>query len=156
MIQVQGPTSFDCVAAGGWSHRAWRLPSLRTEKNSRALQLAKLSLFLPLTRKCCKANNGDSVVYFGISGNIKLIASWTCVSRILMHRPTFTGNRKQFFRPHEREKKKKYLQACLDHRCHFTPFVVSCDGVLAKVVPQTLQEASPRSQESPIPKLQTS
>ena len=28
---------------------------------------------------------------------------------------------------HEREKKKKYLQACLDQRRHFSPFVVSCD-----------------------------
>ena len=41
----------------------------------------------------------------------------------------------------EREKKKKYLQACLDQRRHFSPFVVSCDGVLgneAKVVQQNL------------------
>ena len=30
----------------------------------------------------------------------------------------------------EREK-KKYLQACLDLRRHFSPFVVSCAGVLA-------------------------
>ena len=30
----------------------------------------------------------------------------------------------------EREKKKKYLQACLDQRRHFSPFVVSCDGFL--------------------------
>ena len=30
---------------------------------------------------------------------------------------------------HEREK-KKYLQACPDQCCHFSPFVVSCDGVL--------------------------
>ena len=42
---------------------------------------------------------------------------------------------------HEREKKKKYLQASLDQRHHFSPFVVSCDGVLgneAKVVLQNL------------------
>ena len=41
----------------------------------------------------------------------------------------------------EREKKKKYLQACLDQRRHFSPLVVSCDGVLgneAKVVLQNL------------------
>ena len=31
---------------------------------------------------------------------------------------------------HELEKKKKYLQACLDQRRHFSLFVVSCDGVL--------------------------
>ena len=38
---------------------------------------------------------------------------------------------------HEREKKKKYLQSCLDQRRHFSAFVVPCDAVLgneAKVV----------------------
>ena len=55
---------------------------------------------------------------------------------------------------HEREKKKKYLQACLDQRRQFSPFVLSCDRVLgnkAKVVEyyKTLQEASPIYQESP-------
>ena len=31
---------------------------------------------------------------------------------------------------HECRKKKKYLQACLDQRRLFSPFVVSCDAVL--------------------------
>ena len=43
---------------------------------------------------------------------------------------------------HEREKtKKKYIKACLDQRRHFSPFVVSCGGVLgneAKVALQNL------------------
>ena len=30
----------------------------------------------------------------------------------------------------EREKKKKYLRACLEQRRHFSPFVVSTDGLL--------------------------
>eukprot|EP00957_Ditylum_brightwellii_P078853 5996152-Ditylum_brightwellii.AAC.1 len=30
----------------------------------------------------------------------------------------------------EKEKKDKYLQACLEQRCHFLPFVVSADGML--------------------------
>jgi hypothetical protein len=33
---------------------------------------------------------------------------------------------------HEREKKKKYLEACLERRRHFTPFVVSADGMIGK------------------------
>jgi hypothetical protein len=34
---------------------------------------------------------------------------------------------------HEREKKKKYLGACcLEQRRHFSPFVVSMDGLLGK------------------------
>ena len=39
---------------------------------------------------------GDILIR-NISGNIKLIAFWTCVSRILMHHPTF--KRKQSFFP---------------------------------------------------------
>jgi hypothetical protein len=33
---------------------------------------------------------------------------------------------------HEREKKKKYLEACLKQRQHFSPFLVSTDGLLGK------------------------
>ena len=29
-------------------------------------------------------------------------------------------------------KKKKYLKNCLDQRRHFTPFAVSCEGMLGK------------------------
>ena len=32
----------------------------------------------------------------------------------------------------EREKKRKYLGPCLDRRKHFTPFVVSADGLKGK------------------------
>jgi hypothetical protein len=39
---------------------------------------------------------------------------------------------------HECEKNKKYLEACLEQRCHFTPFVVSTDGLLGKEA-KTLQ-----------------
>ena len=33
---------------------------------------------------------------------------------------------------HEREKKRKYLEPCLEQRRHFTPFVVSTDGLIGK------------------------
>ena len=33
---------------------------------------------------------------------------------------------------HEKEKKQKYLEPCLKQRRHFTPFVVSADGLLGK------------------------
>ncbi len=33
---------------------------------------------------------------------------------------------------HKREKKKKYLEACLEQRWHFSPFVASTDGLLGK------------------------
>ena len=32
----------------------------------------------------------------------------------------------------ENEKKKKYLEPCLEQRRHFTPFVISCEGLLGK------------------------
>ena len=30
------------------------------------------------------------------------------------------------------EKKKKNLEAFIEQRCHFTPFIVSCEGLMAK------------------------
>ena len=33
---------------------------------------------------------------------------------------------------HEKEKKKKYLQPCLERRRHFTPFVTTTDGLIGK------------------------
>jgi hypothetical protein len=33
---------------------------------------------------------------------------------------------------HEKEEKKKYLEACLGQRRHFTPFMVSTDDLLGK------------------------
>jgi hypothetical protein len=44
---------------------------------------------------------------------------------------------------HEREKKKKYLGACLERR-HFSPFVVSTDGLLGKDAKILLKKLSAR------------
>jgi hypothetical protein len=43
---------------------------------------------------------------------------------------------------HEREKKRKYLGACLAQRRHFTPFVVSTDGLLGREAKIFLQKLS--------------
>jgi hypothetical protein len=44
---------------------------------------------------------------------------------------------------HEKEKKRKYLQACMDQRRHFfTPFVVSTDGLLGREVTFVLKKLS--------------
>jgi hypothetical protein len=43
---------------------------------------------------------------------------------------------------HEREKKKKYLEPCLKQRWHFTPFVVSTDGILDKEAKTLLKHLS--------------
>jgi hypothetical protein len=43
---------------------------------------------------------------------------------------------------HEREKKKKYLKACLEQRRHFSPFVASTDGLLGKESQTLLKKLS--------------
>jgi hypothetical protein len=48
---------------------------------------------------------------------------------------------------HEREKKKKYLGACLEQRRHFSPFVVSTDGLLGKEAKMLLKKLSARLAE---------
>jgi hypothetical protein len=45
----------------------------------------------------------------------------------------------------EKLKKKKYLQACLEQRRHFTPFVVSVDGLLGKEAKTVLKVLAART-----------
>ena len=45
---------------------------------------------------------------------------------------------------HERAKKRKYLQRCLNSRCHFTPFVVSVDGLVGTEAKKLLQNLANR------------
>jgi hypothetical protein len=47
----------------------------------------------------------------------------------------------------EREKKKKYLDACLEQRRHFTPFVVSTDGLVGREAGELLKRLSLRLAE---------
>eukprot|EP00957_Ditylum_brightwellii_P163881 12476371-Ditylum_brightwellii.AAC.1 len=42
----------------------------------------------------------------------------------------------------EKDKKRKYLQACIDQRRHFSPFVVSVDGMLGKEAAIVLKRIS--------------
>ncbi len=44
----------------------------------------------------------------------------------------------------EKEKKRKYLQPCLAQRKHFTPFVVSTDGLLGREATELLKRLSLR------------
>ena len=74
---------------------------------------------LKRTKECLYHQKKVEIYLLGISGNIKLITLWTCISRILMHQSTFIGNL-----PHESERRRKYLQACLDQHRRFSLFVV--------------------------------
>ena len=43
---------------------------------------------------------------------------------------------------HEKEKRRKYLKPCLEQRRHFTPFVVSTDGLIGKEAKTLLKKLS--------------
>ena len=101
----------------------------------------------------------NMIYSLGINGNTKLTVNtfWTCVLRLFMHHPTYSGNRKQPFFPMN----VKAEEIRPSQRRHFSPFVVSCDEVLgneAKVQQyyKTLQDTSPRNQICPIQKPLTS
>jgi hypothetical protein len=48
---------------------------------------------------------------------------------------------------HEREKKRKYLEPCLEQRRHFSPFVVSTDGLIGIEAQTMLKKLSARLAE---------
>jgi hypothetical protein len=45
----------------------------------------------------------------------------------------------------ERHKKKKYLQPCLDQGSHYTPFIVSVDGLIGKEAKTVLKVFAART-----------
>ena len=50
-----------------------------------------------------------------------------------------TGNLKKYLQEAERAKKRMYLEACLQQRRHFSPFVDSVDGLLGVEATATLK-----------------
>jgi hypothetical protein len=66
------------------------------------------------------------------SGLAGLIASLMSVLRTLIQSPKDPKTSHKVLEVHEREKKKKYLEACLKQRRHFSPFVASTDNLLGK------------------------
>ena len=86
--------------------------------------------------KECLHQQKNTVIYkLGVSGNIQLIAFWTCVSRIWKPEAVLVSN--------ERETKRKYLQACMYQRLHFSPFVGSCDAVCMEMKPSYSSTTKP-------------
>jgi hypothetical protein len=66
------------------------------------------------------------ISFFEAFGPEAPIALWTSVS------PTRTPNHIANDESGKKLKKKKYLEACLEQRRHFTPFVCSVDGLLGR------------------------
>jgi hypothetical protein len=80
-----------------------------------------------------KNNNDDR-------GDILVRGFWTkgtdCIIDVRVTDTDAKSNRSKdpmkVLETHEKEKKRKYLEPCLKQRRHFTPFVVSVDGLLGK------------------------
>ena len=87
-------------------------------------------------------NNSDSTQenYSQERGDIGIRGFWAkqfdCIMDIRITYPEANSNRnstlEKILERQEKEKKKKYLQPCLERRRHFTPFVATTDGMLGK------------------------
>jgi hypothetical protein len=88
----------------------------------------------PVSRNLCKSRGKER-------GNVLIRGFWThrtdCIIDV---RVTDTDAKKsnlsrdpaKVLEAHKREKKRKYLKDCLEQRHHFTPFVVSTDGLISR------------------------
>jgi hypothetical protein len=82
--------------------------------------------------------------------NISVPGLWACGTNCIIDvRITDVDAKYQRFKDphkvlegHEREKKRKYLKACLEQRRHFSPFVASMDGLLGKESRSLLKKLS--------------
>jgi hypothetical protein len=54
----------------------------------------------------------------------------------------WSGDPHKVLATQEREKKKKYLQSCLEQCKHFAPFVVSTDGLIEREAGELLKRLS--------------
>jgi hypothetical protein len=50
----------------------------------------------------------------------------------MMQSPNDPRTPKRVLKAHKKEKKKRYLKACLEQHWHFSPFAASTDGLLGK------------------------
>ncbi len=87
----------------------------------------------PAVTRQCKNRNEDR-------GDILIRGLWArgtdCIINVRITDLDAKSNRSRdpmkVLAAHEREKKKKYREPCLEQHCHFTPFVVSTDGMIRK------------------------
>ncbi len=102
----------------------------------------------PVSRNLCKSQSEER-------GDVLIRGLWArgtdCIIDV---RITDTDSKSQrskdpmkVLESHEREKKKKYLGPCLEQRRHFTPFVVSSDGLIGKEANSLLKMLSSKLAE---------
>jgi hypothetical protein len=115
----------------------------RSRLTSRTSESKKYAVFPSSLAKCAASHTCLANLLFSVLRKQSLVHIPNLDAPSNMHRKP-----EAFLLSHEREKKKKYLQACPDQRRHFSPIVVPCNRVLgkeAKVVQyyKTLQEVWP-------------
>lgn len=104
---------------------------------------AKESSSTPVNRNLTKNQNEDR-------GDVLVRGLWAhgtdCIIDVRITDTDAKSNRSKdpmkVLATHEREKKRKYLEPCLDQRRHFTPFVVSTDGLVGKEATTLLKKLS--------------
>jgi hypothetical protein len=63
-----------------------------------------------------------------------------------MYAPTYQmKNPRNILEAAECLKKKKYLQLCINQHCHFTPFIVSAEGLIGKEAKTVLKVIAART-----------
>jgi hypothetical protein len=87
----------------------------------------------PVSRRNYLHKNRDE-----LRGDLLLVRSFRargtdCIIDVYMSLiPVLSKDPSKVLKAHENEKKRKYLASCLEQRRHFTPFVVSNDGLIGK------------------------
>jgi hypothetical protein len=82
----------------------------------------------------------DLAINDGKRGDLLIRGCWSngthCIIDVRITDTDADSNRRRdplkILEEHEREKKKKYLAYCIQQRRHFTPFVVSTDGLIGR------------------------
>jgi hypothetical protein len=70
-----------------------------------------------------------------------------CITNLLDAKSNISQAPMKVLAAHKREKKRKYLEPCLEQRRHFSPFVVSTDGLIGKEAQTMLKKLSARLAE---------
>ena len=94
------------------------------------------------TRKLTDKNSGVTAEVNSDRGDILIGGFWErntdCIFDVRIcdvHQPSYKDRTPEsILRSAEVEKKKKYVDPCLKQRLHFTPIVVSCEGMLCREV----------------------
>jgi hypothetical protein len=94
----------------------------------------------PFRNRSCTEDQGDILIQ----------VLWTCGTDYIMDIPITdidakSNRSKDSFKvlaTHDHVKEKKYIEACLGQRCHFSPFMVSADGLLGKEAKTLLKKLS--------------